>query len=53
MITKRCISCGREVGPGEYVAFKCPVCGAPIVRCLECRARGTTYVCVSCGFEGP
>ncbi|RMG31603.1 MAG: DUF1610 domain-containing protein [Methanobacteriota archaeon] len=50
-----CYSCNRELAPSDVGSskFKCPECGANIIRCASCRRVGNKYACVSCGFEGP
>ncbi|NPA38500.1 MAG: DUF1610 domain-containing protein [Candidatus Nanohaloarchaeota archaeon] len=55
MIIGKCISCGGNIVATKmhYSRFKCPECGAEIMRCEVCKAHGNTYVCAKCGFEGP
>jgi len=50
-----CTSCNKPIAPGESaVNFPCPSCGrVKIWRCEMCRELAKTYVCPSCGFEGP
>ncbi|BCS90837.1 MAG: RNA-binding protein [Candidatus Micrarchaeota archaeon] len=52
MLGKVCVSCGRLTT--DYTDFVCPVCGkTEIIRCKHCRKIANTYMCNSCGFEGP
>ncbi|MDI3544411.1 MAG: Zn-ribbon RNA-binding protein [Candidatus Woesearchaeota archaeon] len=54
-MTMICSSCKKDVSNKKgSVSFLCPNCGkAEIVRCVDCRKRGTKYVCPVCGFVGP
>ena len=49
-----CVSCGKGVIGDNFVSFECPKCEKDkIIRCLVCRKNSQTYICKSCGFEGP
>jgi len=45
-----CVSCSKE--NDKYVKFKCPRCGAEIIRCEKCRALEIDYKCPNCDFAG-
>ncbi|MBI4360177.1 DUF1610 domain-containing protein [Candidatus Micrarchaeota archaeon] len=47
-----CMSCGRDARD-KATKFPCPSCGAVLVRCADCKARGNEYKCISCGNLGP
>ncbi|GAB4323532.1 MAG: zinc finger domain-containing protein [Promethearchaeota archaeon] len=54
-VQRKCTSCGKLVTPYENtVKFNCPSCTSfEITRCERCRANGTPYECLKCGFTGP
>lgn len=52
---KKCLSCKKVIANDQTsTTFKCPSCGKyEIVRCGNCRANATKFICPECGFEGP
>ena len=51
-----CSSCSKKISPDDIgaVKFRCPSCGEVVhIRCSRCRQIEITYLCPSCGFEGP
>ncbi|MEA3343666.1 MAG: zinc finger domain-containing protein [archaeon] len=49
-----CSGCGASIAAGERsVKFKCPGCGAEIIRCSKCKITSNKYACSKCGFAGP
>ena len=50
-----CTWCHRPIAPDENaVSFPCPNCGKTTIwRCEKCRELARSYICPSCGFEGP
>ncbi len=50
---QRCVSCGINIAGTAAASFKCPDCGAQIVRCPKCRKQSNLFQCHDCGFMGP
>ena len=48
-----CTASGVPLVEKGSTTFPCPACGEPIGRSPRCRNQGVTYVCTSCGFQGP
>ncbi|DAC41959.1 MAG: RNA-binding protein [Euryarchaeota archaeon] len=48
-----CTSSGVPLVDKGSTTFPCPACGEPIGRSPRCRNQGVSYVCPSCGFQGP
>lgn len=53
-MVNKCLTCNKElINDKGAISFKCPKCDFIIMRCSECRRKGSKYVCPKCGFEGP